>query len=97
MDGVLIAGRGDIDQEGSMADAKTKTVTLLVRGMTCGHCVMATRKSLASVPGVSEVAVTLDPPRAVVTYAPATTGVERLEAAVRDAGYEASAAPGAGG
>ncbi len=77
--------------------AEKKTVTLVVTGMSCHHCVTATRKSLASVPGVSDVAVTLDPPRAVVTYDPATTGVERLEAAVRDAGYAAKAAPGAGG
>ncbi len=77
--------------------AEQKTVTLVVAGMSCGHCVMATRKSLASVPGVSDVAVTLDPPRAVVTYDPAKTDLTRLEAAVRDAGYAASAAPGAGG
>ncbi len=77
--------------------AERKTVTLVVTGMSCGHCVMATRQRLASVPGVFDVAVTLAPPRAVVTYDPATTGVERLEAAVRDAGYSAREAPGAGG
>lgn len=77
--------------------AEQKTITLVVTGMTCGHCVMATRKSLASVPGVSDVAVTLDPPRAVVTYDPAKAGVERLEAAVREAGYDAAAAPGSDG
>ncbi len=77
--------------------AERKTVTLAVTGMTCGHCVMATRKSLASVPGVSDVAVTLDPPRAVVTYDPAKAGVERLVAAVKEAGYAASAASGSGG
>ncbi len=77
--------------------AERRTVTLVITGMTCGHCVMATRTSLASVPGVSDVAVTLDPPRAVVTYDPAKTGVERLEAAVGDAGYAAKAASGAGG
>ncbi len=76
--------------------AERKTVTLVVAGMSCGHCVKATRQSLASVPGVSDVAVTLVPPRAVVTYDPAATDVERLEAAVRDAGYSAKAAPGAG-
>ncbi len=73
-----------------------RKVVLAITGMSCGHCVAATRKSLASVPGVSDVAVTLDPPRAVVTYDPAKANVERLEAAVRDAGYAASAAPGAG-
>ncbi len=74
--------------------AEQKTVTLVITGMTCGHCVMATKKSLASVPGVSEAAVTLDPPRAVVTYDPAKAGAERLAAAVKDAGYAASVAPG---
>ncbi len=69
---------------------------LVITGMSCGHCVKATRKSLASVPGVSDVAVTLDPPRAVVTYDPAKTDLTRLEAAVKEAGYAASAAPGAG-
>ena len=59
-------------------------LTFQIKGMTCGHCVMAARKGLEAVPGVSEVAVTLDPPRAVVTYDPAKTGVGMLEAAVRD-------------
>ncbi len=79
-----------------MAERKTTSVTLVIVGMTCGHCVMATRKGLGAVPGVSEVAVTLDPPRAVVTYDPAKTGVGMLEAAVRDAGYAAKPAPGSG-
>lgn len=74
--------------------AEQKTVTLVITGMTCNHCVMATKKSLASVAGVADVAVTLEPPRAVVTYDPAIAGVDRLEAAVRAAGYAASAASG---
>ncbi len=74
--------------------AEQRTVTLVITGMTCHHCVMATRQSLASVPGVSGVAVTLDPPRAVVTYDPARADTGRLEAAVRDAGYGAGAASG---
>ncbi len=72
-------------------------ITLVITGMTCGHCVAATTKSLAAVPGVSDVAVTLDPPRAVVTYDPAKADVRRLEAAVAEAGYAASAPGGAGG
>jgi copper ion binding protein len=74
--------------------AEQGTVTLVITGMTCGHCVMATKKALASVPGVADVAVTLDPPRAVVTFDPAKAGADRLAAAVREAGYEVSADPG---
>lgn len=77
--------------------AERKTVTLVITGMTCNHCVMATRKSLASVPGVADVTVTLDPPRAVVTYDPAKAGDDRLAAAVREAGYVAAIAPGGAG
>ncbi len=76
--------------------AERRTVTLAITGMTCGHCVAATKKSLASVPGVSDVAVTLDPPRAVVTYDPAKADAARLAAAVREAGYAAATPGGAG-
>ena len=72
--------------------SKQETVTLVIAGMTCDHCVMATRKALAAVPGVADVVVTLDPPRAVVTRDPAKAGADRLEAAVREAGYAVSAA-----
>ena len=74
--------------------AEQRTVTLVITGMTCGHCVAATRKALAAVPGVANVVVTLDPPRAVVTFDPAKAGPDRLAAAVGEAGYAASAAPG---
>ncbi len=76
--------------------AERKRIELTVAGMTCAHCVTAVRKGLAAVPGVSDVVVTLDPPRAVVTYDPAKAGPEQLMAAVREAGYEA-AGPGAPG
>lgn len=76
--------------------AEQGTVTLVIKGMTCGHCVMATKKALAAVPGVADVAVTLDPPRAVVTFDPETAGADRLAAAAREAGYEASEATGDG-
>ncbi len=77
--------------------SEQRTVTLVIDGMTCNHCAMATRKSLSSVPGVSDVEVTLDPPRAVVTYDPARADARRLEAAVGEAGYAASPSPGAAG
>lgn len=70
-----------------------RTVTLVITGMTCAHCVMATKKALAAVPGVANVVVTLDPPRAVVTFDAAKAGPDRLAAAVGEAGYAASEAP----
>lgn len=77
--------------------AEQRMVTLVITGMTCGHCVMAAKKSLAAVPGVADVAVTLDPPRAVVTFDPAKADADRFAAAVRDAGFPASVLPGGDG
>jgi copper chaperone len=65
-------------------------VVIAVGGMSCGHCVMAVKKALSAVDGVGSAEVTLDPPRAVVTYDPDRTGVEILEAAIVAEGYSAS-------
>ena len=66
------------------------TTELKVTGMTCQHCVRAVSQALASVPGVSGAAVTLE------------TGLARVEGnvtaaplirAVVDAGYQAELVP----
>lgn len=61
-------------------------IKLSITGMTCGHCVAHTRKSLEAVPGVAEVEVTLEPGAAVVK---GDAEAAALVAAVKDAGYEA--------
>ena len=65
-------------------------VTLEVKGMSCGHCVAAVRKALVGLPGVGEVEVTLDPPRAKVTYDPAKTTPESMAKVVEEEGYPSS-------
>lgn len=67
----------------------TSIVKLVVTGMTCGHCVKHAKESLESVPGVEKVDVTLEPGSAVIH---GEADVDALIAAVRNAGYEASAA-----
>ena len=69
-----------------------ETVTLNVKGMTCGHCVMAVKKSLEAVEGVLSAEVTLAPPRAVVTYDPSRASVERLTGATGNEGYPSGVA-----
>lgn len=71
--------------------ANPKRVALEIQGMTCGHCVAAVKKALAAVPGVSDLAVTLDPPRAILTFDLERADVSRLLGAVSEAGYSASA------
>jgi copper chaperone len=63
-------------------------VTLNVQGMTCGGCVASVTRVLKAVPGVSEVAVTLQPGVAKVTFDPARTQAPALRAAIEDAGYD---------
>ena len=58
-----------------------------VKGMSCGHCVAAMTKAMASLPGVSQVAVDLGSGR--VTYeCAAPIPKEDLDRAVKAAGFE---------
>ncbi len=75
--------------------AATRTIDLTVTGMTCASCVGRVERALKKAPGVVAAEVNLATERARVTAA-AGTGVERLAAAVREAGYEASPVSQAG-
>ena len=60
---------------------------ITVKGMSCGHCVAAMTKAMASLPGVSQVQVDLGSGR--VSYecaAPIPRG--NLERVVKAAGFE---------
>ncbi|MHB0887885.1 CopZ family metallochaperone [Acidithiobacillus sp.] len=61
-------------------------VILKVQGMTCGHCVMAVKKALGKVPGVTHVEVDLPAGKAVVQGG---ASVEALLKAVTQIGYQA--------
>ena len=65
----------------------SNTSTWTVTGMTCGHCVASVTEELQEVPGVQDVAVTLETGEVVVTSAEPLTR-EAVEAAVTEAGYQ---------
>jgi copper chaperone len=65
-----------------------EAVTLNVQGMTCGGCVASVTRVLKAVPGVTDVAVTLQPGAAKVAFDPSRTGVPALRSAVEDAGFD---------
>jgi copper chaperone CopZ len=74
-----------------------RTVTLTVKGMTCGGCVLGTRKVLTRLPGVAKADVSYEKGTAVVTYDPAKVTVEQMVAAIKTLGYTATlVAPAAG-
>ena len=63
-------------------------VTLHIEGMSCGHCLNAVNRALATLPGVEIESVQMG--RATLRYDERTTSPEALEAAVADAGYRAT-------
>jgi len=65
-----------------------ETITMSVKGMSCGGCVASVTRVLKAVPGVAEVNVTLNPGAAKVTFDPARTAAPALRSAVEDAGYD---------
>lgn len=71
-----------------------KTVTLAVKGMTCGGCVLGTRKVLTRLPGVSKADVSYEKGTAVVTYDPRKVTVEQMIAAIKTLGYIATPVAG---
>ena len=76
----------------------TQTEVLPIVGMTCASCVARVERALKHVPGVLRAEVNLATERATVTVLPGTGVRDRLEQAVRDAGYDIAAAPaGVGG
>ena len=65
-----------------------ETITINVKGMTCGGCVASVTRVLKALPGVADVAVTLQPGAAKVTYDVARTGTPAMKTAIEDAGFE---------
>ena len=61
------------------------TSTFTVQGMTCGHCVAAVTEEVKQIPGVTDVAVTLEDGRLVVTSTD-PVDFDRVVEAVAEAG-----------
>jgi copper chaperone len=60
---------------------------LSIDGMSCGHCVARVDKALRALSGVKVARV--DVGSAIVEFDPALVSVERVTAALDDAGYPA--------
>lgn len=66
-----------------------KQLTLSIQGMSCDHCLHAVTDALRASPGVQLESVQLG--RATLGYDEQVTDPGRIEAAVADAGYPATA------
>jgi copper chaperone len=67
-----------------------ETVKIEIGGMSCGHCVRAVEQALGGVEGVKVREVRVG--GATVEYDPRVAGVEAIEKAIGDEGYQARAA-----
>jgi copper chaperone len=65
-------------------------LTLHIEGMSCGHCLNAVNRALTELPGVTIDSIRIG--RAELEYDERATTPARIEAAVSDAGYRATAA-----
>lgn len=62
--------------------------TITVEGMTCGHCETRVKKAIEAIEGVQKVEVNLQNKHAVVEYDERKANLEKIKAAVKEAGYE---------
>ena len=72
-----------------IAEAKERTVTIPIEGMTCASCVARIKQTLKSIDGVAEVEVSLEHRDARVRYIEEKVSPQRHMAAINDLGYKA--------
>ncbi|MHC1755076.1 MAG: heavy-metal-associated domain-containing protein [Methanosarcina sp.] len=62
--------------------------TIKVEGMSCAHCEMRVKKAVEAVEGVRKAEVNLQNKQVVVEYDEGKQNLEKVKAAIREAGYE---------
>lgn len=67
--------------------ATTKTVTIRVKGMTCGGCATSVEKALESTEGVKEARVSFERGKAVIKYDDQKVTVAKLRAVIQSTGF----------
>ncbi len=72
--------------------ATPRTVILSIPSMNCPVCPITVKKALGQVPGVIAARVNFDQRLATVTFDDATTSVDALTLATRNAGYPSTPA-----
>lgn len=66
-----------------------ETLRLKLRGMSCASCARNIEEAIRAVPGVEESSVNFGAEQAIVHYDPRRTNLEKIQAAVDEAGYSA--------
>lgn len=62
--------------------------TLIVKGMSCGHCVKAVEGSVGELEGVKSVAVNLSDSKVDVEYDASVVTLDAIKETIDDQGYD---------
>ncbi|MFT4417083.1 copper ion binding protein [Fredinandcohnia humi] len=62
--------------------------SLVVRGMSCQHCVSTIERNVGALSGVSEVSVYLQESKVEVTFDPTKIKLDHIKQAISENGYE---------
>ncbi|MDL4839661.1 copper chaperone CopZ [Aquibacillus rhizosphaerae] len=65
-----------------------KTITLDVKGMTCGHCKSAVNGALTEIDGIDRVEVNLETGKVEVTYDENKIDQAKMKDAIEEQGYD---------
>lgn len=65
-----------------------ETLSLNIKGMTCGGCVKSVTSVLKNIAGVASVEVSLEQNLATVSYDPAQAKPAQFKSAIEDAGFD---------
>ena len=71
-----------------MMENKVESVTINIKGMTCGGCVKSVTDVLQKISGVEKVNVSLEQNCATVAFDPAQAKTSQLTVAIEDAGFD---------
>jgi copper chaperone len=62
--------------------------TIKVEGMSCMHCQLRVKKAVEAVEGVRKADVNLQTKQVVIDYEEGKANLEKVKAAITEAGYE---------
>jgi copper chaperone len=65
-----------------------ESITINIKGMTCGGCVKSVTEVLQKIPGISSVDVSLEKNCALIHYDPAQALPAQFTTAIEDAGFD---------
>ncbi|MCD1159402.1 copper chaperone CopZ [Peribacillus frigoritolerans] len=65
-----------------------KNITLIVQGMSCGHCVNSIEGSVGQLEGINQVNVKLNDAQVEVTFNESQVSLDKIKETIEDQGYE---------